>query len=140
MALTAEQVWEKYNRNMKAAGPSIKAGIESSNKSQTGNAIKAKQKMIDNHQAAIARGDWEKGLKEAGDETWKRNTINLGIPKIAAGIDANAEKIKRKMAQVVDVGQAAHAATKEMPNNNIEDAIGKVRKNIDTIRKGWGKV
>lgn len=139
MALTADQVFEKYNRNMKAAGPSIVAGIESSNKSQTKNAIKAKQKMIDNHAAAIQRGDWEKGLEEAGDELWKKNTINLGVPKIAAGIDANADKIRRKMAQVVDVGQAAHNATKDMPNNNIEDAIGKVRKNIEVVRKGWGK-
>ncbi len=139
MSLTAEQVFDKYMRNTKAAGPSIKAGIESSTKSQTGNAIKAKDKMVANHQAAIARGDWEKGLKEAGDETWKKNTIEKGIPKISAGLDASADKIRRKMSQVVDAGNAARSATENMPNNNDTEALAKVAKNMETIKKSWGK-
>ena len=138
MGLTSQQVIDKYNRNMKAAGPSIEAGIDSSNKSQTGNAIKAKQKMIDNHQAAIARGDWEKGLKRGGDEHWKKNT-KAGISRISQGIDNNQAKIAEAMTAVVAVGEQAHNATKDMPNNNIEDGIGKVRKNIETIRGAWGK-
>lgn len=137
--ISAEEAFKRYQNGMAGAGEKIKYGVLNTDKSQSRNAIAAKEKMINNLNKALNNGDWEAGLKRAGDEKWSSNLISKGVGKIAQGIESNKTEIKEKMAKVVEVGDRVREECSKMPNNNIEDAISKVRMNIEIQRAAWGK-
>lgn len=137
--LTDQQLYDKWKSRMSGAVNDVKLGVQNTKKSQTGNAVKAKDKYVARLQESIQKGTWEKKLKEAGDEAWKNGMLNKGADKIVTGINANEPKIQASMAMVNEVGKMARDVTKDMPNNTIEDGIEKVRANINAIRKAWGK-
>lgn len=139
MGSEGDRLFEKYRRNMGNAQTDIKNGVENTTKDQAKNAIKAKELMVENHRKAIENGKWEKNLKNAGHEKWKRNFLAKGVGKITAGIDANASEIKETMQMVHEVGQLVRSEVDKMPKGGIENSLARVRKMMETSQAAWGK-
>ena len=137
MALTGKQIAAKYKRNMAAAGPSIEEGVRTTTKSQTKNAIAAKDLMIANHAKAMADGKFEKGLEAAGDQKWADNLIKKGIPKIQTGIDLNMAHIERQFDKVATIGAAAKDQIDAMPKGGMSNALARVQRNMELISDFW---
>lgn len=137
--LTGAEAFKRYQQGMASAGEKIKYGVLNTDKSQSRNAIAAKDKMLANHAKAMNEGRWEKGLKASGDEKWASNLIAKGVGKISAGIEANKADIQAKFDKVVEVGERVRSECAQMPNNSIEDAINKVRMNMEIQKAAWNK-
>jgi len=139
MAKSVEQTFNKYRRNLTAAVGDMEYGAKNTSKSQTKNAIKQKQLMIDNHAKAIQSGKWERGLTEAGDAKWERNYVEKGLPKIGLGIDANADEIKAKFSAVIDNGERVSAEVAKMPKGGLNNAAARAMKAWQMTQDYWGK-
>jgi t-SNARE complex subunit (syntaxin) len=124
---------------MGSAGEDIKAGVQNTDKDQAASAIAAQELMRQRLIEALDRGDWVKGLQEAGHEKWARNMVDKGIGKITTGIDANKTEIIAKFEKVDQVGKEVRSATKNMPKGSIDDSLGRVRKSMEIQKDRWGK-
>ena len=139
MALTGAQIYEKYQRRMGQASEDIKRGVETTTKSQSEEAIKAAPRMRENLNKALDAGKYEEGLRRSGDAKWKRNLIEKGIPKIAAGITANKTEITQQFDKVSAVGEAVKTAVASMPKGSIEDSLNRVRASMVAQKAAWNK-
>jgi|SaaInl7_150m_RNA_FD_contig_21_72560_length_815_multi_21_in_0_out_0_2 hypothetical protein len=139
MALTGQEVAEKYARNMQNASQDIIKGVETTQKSQSKNAIAAKDKMTQNFNAAMAANKYEEGLTKSGDDKWRRNLINKGVPKIAIGIQTNMPEIVEAMTKVVAVGEEVKRMTSAMPKNSMADSLARVQRSMEIQKAAYGK-
>lgn len=131
--------YEQWKLRMGQSTGRMADGVEDTQKSQTGNAIKAKALMIENHNKAMQAGKWEEGLRRAGDAKWKRNMLEKGIPKIMTGINANAAEIAEKFAKVDEVGVIVKAKIATMPKGTLEDSVARSRESMIMQKDAWGK-
>ena len=82
--------------------------------------------MLANLTAAVNDGRWEKGLKRVSLEDWKTKTRDVGVGRIAAGIQAASAKVvafAEELLPHIDAGQAKLA---NMPDITLEDNIARM--------------
>lgn len=139
MALNGQEIFDKYSRNMGNAAQDIQKGVETTSKSQSENAIAAKDKMLQNFNAAMAENKYEKGLRKSGDEKWRRNLIQKGIPKIGAGIQANKSEIIEVFTKVAAVGEEVKNQVAQMPKNSMADSLARVQRSMEIQKAAYGK-
>ena len=91
--LTASEFQEKHARRLKAAVEDVRKGIDRVTESPTEKAALKQDKMLTNLTAAVNSGKWAAGLKRVSLEDWKKQTRDVGVNRIAAGIDAAKSKV-----------------------------------------------
>jgi len=91
--LTPQEFQEKHARRLKASVEDVRRGIDRVTESPTAKAAAKKDKMLTNLTAAVNSGKWEAGLKRVSLDDWKKKTRDVGVNRIAAGIDAAADKV-----------------------------------------------
>lgn len=135
--MTGAEIAAKYKKNLLGATEDIKRGVTNTDKDQAGNAIKAIPKMKTRIIEAIDNGKVAKGLTKAGHAGWQKGMLEKGVNNIAQGINVNEAKIIEQMGKVGEVGEAVRNVTKDMPNNNLEEGISKVRKAAEMQQDFW---
>ena len=123
--LTPEEFREKHNRRMKASLPDIQKGIERVTESPTAKAAAKKDKMLMGITEAVNSGKWERGLKRVTLEEWKEKTINKGLNRIAAGVDAAGPKVVAFAAKLNSFQDTLKGSVNKMPDTTQEDRINK---------------
>lgn len=91
--LTAAEFQEKHARRLKAAVEDVRRGIDRVTENPCEKAVAKKDKMLTNLTAAVNSGKWENGLKRVSLEDWKRKARDIGVNRIAAGIDGAKDKV-----------------------------------------------
>jgi len=91
--LTPQEFQEKHARRLKASVEDVRRGIDRVTESPTAKAASKQDKMLTNLTAAVNSGKWAAGLKRVSLEDWKKKTRDVGVNRIAAGIDAAASKV-----------------------------------------------
>jgi len=91
--LTASEFQEKHARRLKASVDDVRKGIDRVTESPTDKAAAKQDKMLTNLTAAINSGKWAAGLKRVSLDQWKKQTRDIGVNRIAAGIDGAKEKV-----------------------------------------------
>lgn len=122
---TAEQVAEKHNSRMKAAIPEMKIGIENVTESPTKKAAAKQDKMLAGITKAVQDGKWARGLNRVSLEEWKAKTIEKGLGRIAAGVDAARGKVEDFHRQLQPFQDALKTKIGKMPDNTLEDRINR---------------
>lgn len=82
--------------------------------------------MLTNLTASVNSGKWAAGLKRVSLEQWKKQTRDIGVNRIAAGIDGAKEKVinfAEALLPHIDRGQAKIAA---MPDTTLDDNINRM--------------
>lgn len=92
--LTSAEFREKHARRLKASVEDVRKGIDRVTESPTTKAASKQDKMLTNLTAAVNSGKWAAGLKRVSLEEWKTKTRDVGVNRIAAGIDAAATKVE----------------------------------------------
>jgi hypothetical protein len=82
--------------------------------------------MLTKLTAAVQGGAWAAGLNKVTLQQWKDQTTNVGVNRIAAGIDAAAPKVIAFATQLLPAVDAAVAKIKSMPDTTLEDNINRV--------------
>lgn len=123
--LSPAEFREKHARNMKASIPDIQKGIERVTESPTKKAALKKDKYLAGIQEAVASGKYERGLNSVSLEEWKSKTIQKGLGRISAGIDAAGPKVEEFAAQLNAFQDTAKAKIDKMPDTTQDDRINK---------------
>lgn len=121
--LTPTQFREKHARNLKASVPDIRLGVQRVTESPTEKAAAQQDKMLARLTEAVSSGKWAAGLRRVTLEEWKDKTLNKGIGRIAAGVDAAAPKIEAFAADLIAFENTLMARIDTMPDLTLEDSI-----------------
>lgn len=124
--LTPAEFQEKHARRLKASVEDVRKGIDRVTESPTEKAAAKQDKMLTNLTASVNSGKWAAGLKRVSLEQWKKQTRDIGVNRIAAGIDGAKEKVinfAEALLPHIDRGQAKIAA---MPDTTLDDNINRM--------------
>jgi hypothetical protein len=123
--VTPEQYQEKHARRLKGAIEDIRAGVGRVTESPTVKAAAKKEKMLAELTRAVQSGKWETRLKAVTLEQWRTNTIEKGLPRISAGIDAASTKVIAFATQLIAYENTLLTRIGGMPDLTIEDSISR---------------
>ncbi len=124
--LTAAEFQEKHARRLKASTEDMRKGIDRVTESPTAKAAAKQDKMLANLTASVQSGKWAAGLKRVSLEEWKRKTRDVGVNRVAAGIDAAKDKVvafAEDLLPHIDRGQEKIAG---MPDITLDDSINRM--------------
>ena len=133
--LTAAEFAEKHARRLKASTEDIRAGIERTVESPMLKAAAKKSKMVANLNEALQSGKWERGLKRVSLEDWKRKAADVGVGRIAAGIDAAQSKVTQFASELLPFIDQQKQKIANMPDVTLEDSINR----MSTFIRGMAK-
>ena len=121
--LTPAQVAEKHARRTKAATQDMVAGVNAVETNPATKAIAKKQKLMQNWNAAMQSGKWERGMKRVTLDGWKQSMIEKGVGRVAAGIDASMDKTTEFYAELLPFQDDLSKKIDNLPDLTIEDSI-----------------
>ena len=124
--LTASEFQEKHARRLKAAVEDVRKGIDRVTESPTEKAVLKQDKMLTNLTAAVTSGKWAGGLKRVSLEEWKRKTRDIGVNRIAAGIDGAKDKVVTFAEQLLPHIDREVSKIKTMPDVTLDDNINRM--------------
>ena len=124
--LTAAQFQEKHARRLKASTEDVRAGINRVTENPCEKAAAKKDKMLSNLTAAVQTGKWEAGLKRVTLADWKSKAADVGVNRIAAGIDAAKGKVIAFAEELLPHIDAQKAKIEGMPDVTLDDNINRM--------------
>jgi len=124
--LTALEYQEKHSRRLKAAVEDVRRGIDRVTESPTAKAAAKQDKMLTNLTAAVSSGKWASGLKRVSLEDWKRKARDVGVNRIAAGIDAAKDKVVAFAEDLLPHIDRQRDKIKAMPDVTLDDNINRM--------------
>jgi len=133
--VTPQEFQEKHARRLKGAITDMQRGIERVTEAPTLKAAAKKEKMLTNLQKAVTEGKWESGLKRVSLEEWKTKTIEKGLGRVSAGIDAAADKVISFAEELLPYQDRLRDELKTMPDVTLEDNINR----MTTFIRGMAK-
>ncbi len=124
--LTAVEFQEKHARRLKAAVEDVRRGIDRVTESPTDKAAAKQDKMLMNLTSAVNSGKWAAGLKRVTLEDWKRKARDIGVKRIAAGIDGAKEKVISFAEVLLPHIDRGKDKIKAMPDVTLDDNINRM--------------
>ena len=124
--LTPEQFAEKHNRRTKAALEDMRAGVQGVTEAPTAKAAAKQEKMRQRLLEALESGKWANGLKRVSLEEWKQKMLELGLNRVATGLDANKKKVEEFAAQLLPHIEEGQKLIEKMPDVTLEDSINRM--------------
>lgn len=124
--LTASEFQEKHARRLKAAVEDVRKGIDRVTENPCEKAAAKQDKMLTNLTAAVTGGKWAAGLKRVSLEEWKKKARDIGVNRIAAGIDGAKTKVIAFAEQLLPHIDAGQTKIKTMPDVTLDDNINRM--------------
>ena len=124
--LNATEFQDKHARRLKAAVEDMRKGIDRVTESPTEKAANKQDKMLTNLTAAVQSGKWSAGLKRVSLEEWKRKARDIGVNRVAAGIDAAKEKVVAFAEELLPYIDHQKAQLASMPDVTLDDNINRM--------------
>jgi len=133
--LTPEEAASKQASRLKGATEDIRRGIDRVTTAPTQLAAAKQDKMKTNLNASIDNGTWKKGLQAVSLEDWKSKARDVGVNRIAAGIDAAHAKQVGFYGKLLPAVDAAKSKIASMPDVSLEDNINRMTTYIREMNK-----
>lgn len=124
--LTAVEFQEKHARRLKAAVEDVRKGIDRVTENPCEKAALKQDKMLTNLTAAVTSGKWADGLKRVSLEDWKKKARDIGVNRIAAGIDGAKTKVIAFAEQLLPHIDREKAKIAAMPDVTLDDNINRM--------------
>lgn len=124
--LTPQEFTEKHARRLKASTEDIRRGIERVQTAPTALAAAKADKMKAKLVESIDSGRWANNTRKVSLESWKQSATNVGVGRIAQGIDNAAPKVQAFAEQLLPAIDSAKAAISSMPDLTLEDSINRM--------------
>lgn len=128
--LSPVEFQEKHARRLKASTEDIRRGIERVTESPCEKAAAKQDKMLANLTASVQSGKWAAGLKRVSLEDWKSKARDVGVNRIAAGIDAAKAKVVSFAEQLLPHVDRGKEKIKAMPDITLDDNINRMTEYI----------
>ena len=120
-----EEVAKKWGDRLKSSTPEIRDAITKLTVNPMEEAVKHKDKLLNNLTNAIKSGKWERKIKKVTLDEWKKLMTSKGIPNISTGVDNAQGKMKDFLGQLFEYEKRAKAEVDKIPVVTIEDAVKK---------------
>jgi hypothetical protein len=120
---TPEEYMEKWGRRLKGAGQDIRAGVERTTVAPGIAAAQASDKMLAGITEALNSGKWQRAVAGVSLQDWKEATVNKGINRIAAGVDASMSKNRVKVEKLLSDVDSSVSEIARMPSTTFQDRI-----------------
>lgn len=124
--LTAVEFQEKHARRLKASVEDVRKGIDRVTENPCEKAALKQDKMLTNLTAAVSSGKWAAGLKRVSLEDWKKKARDIGVNRIAAGIDGAKSKTIAFAEQLLPHIDREQAKIASMPDVTLDDNINRM--------------
>ena len=126
---------DKHAKRLKAASAEMRTGIERVTESPTAKAAAKQDKMRAKLLESIDNGTWAARLKGVTIEDWKSKMLNVGVGRVASGIDAAHDKVVDFATQLLPAVDAAKRKVEAMPDLTLEDNIARMSEYIREMGK-----
>lgn len=124
--LTATEFQEKHARRLKGAVEDMRRGIDKVTESPTEKAAAKQDKMLSNLTRAVQDGKWAAGLKRVSLDDWKKKARDLGVNRVAAGIDDAKNKVIAFAEELLPHIDRQKAKIAGMPDVTLDDNINRM--------------
>lgn len=124
--VTPQEFQEKHARRLKQSVEDIRRGIDRVTENPCEKAAAKKDKMLTNLTASVQNGKWEAGLKRVPLDKWKRQARDVGVNRIAGGIDAAADKVVSFAEELLPHIDREKAKITAMPDVTLDDNINRM--------------
>lgn len=126
MAMSPQQIAEKWSRNTTGATQSMRDGVNAVTANPMEKAAQAQDAYLAGVQRAVQTGKWQAGLRSVTLAQWKDDMINKGIPRISAGVAAAKEKYTRFMTELMAHIGTIRAELEGMPRGDLETNLNRM--------------
>jgi len=92
--MTGADFQAKHARNLKAAADEIKKGVEALTEAPGKKAAARKDVWVARMTDSAVHDRWARNVSKVSLDEWKRDMIEKGVGRIAAGLDRSADKIR----------------------------------------------
>lgn len=124
--LTAAEFQEKHARRLKASVEDVRKGIDRVTENPCEKAAAKQDKMLTNLTSAVTSGKWAAGLKRVSLEDWKKAARDIGVNRIAAGIDGAKAKVINFAEQLLPHIDREKSKIASMPDVTLDDNINRM--------------
>lgn len=129
--LSAQEIAEKWRKNVQGAGSSYKAGVLAVTTSPMEKAAQSKDLWVAGIQRAAESGTWEDGLRSVTLESWKIRTASTGADRFVQGAKDGEGKMQSFMTQWLPQAARIKTEVAAMPKGTIQDSIARAAKAIE---------
>ncbi len=136
--LTSQEFREKHARRLKASTEDMRRGIDRVTENPCEKAAAKQDKMLTNLTAAVQSGKWASGLRRVSLDEWKTAARDVGVNRVAAGIDAAAQKVERFADDLLPHIDRGISALASMPDITLDDNINRMTtftRHMATLRR-----
>jgi len=123
ISITPEEFQEKQARNLINATPDIRRGVMNVDKCPSHLTDEQLQKMSNNFQEAMTSGKTKRAMHAVSLEDWKRNTVEIGIARIPAGIAKSKAKVIAFATELIAYEQEGLNKINALPKVTFQDSI-----------------
>lgn len=127
--MSASQITEKHNRRTKAASEDMRRGIEAVTEAPGKAAAAKAAKMKQNLVKSIDDGTWARRVAGVSVDSWKKDMLEKGVGRVAAGLDAAADKTTQFWSEFLPVVASVQSKVAGMPDLTLEDNIQRMTAN-----------
>lgn len=117
------QAADKWSRRLSGATEDIRAGIERVQSAPGQAAARKRQKWETSVRDAGEK--WQRNVSRVSLEDWKRKALEVGLPRVAQGAQANVDKTQAFFEEFLPHLDRGVASIEQMPDNTIEDRINR---------------
>lgn len=122
------QTAAKWAANMQNATTSITNGVNAVTQAP-GEAAAAAVELWASRVAA-SKNRWATNVRAVSLQEWKTKMINVGIPRVASGAQANQPKMQAFLSWFLPAQDAVTQQTRAMPKGSIEQSIARAANQI----------
>lgn len=133
--LTPSEYAEKWNRRTKGAVSDLIKGVDRTEVTPSAEAIKKKDKLVQNLNQALSDGTWERRLAAYTKEDWKKDMKEKGAARIAGGADSAKSDMQDFGNELLAYESSAQNEIKNMPDLTLEDSKARAVAWIDKMSK-----
>ena len=126
MPITAQDAAAKWASRLKGATQEIRQGVESTDINPMERAADAADKYLNRVQESVNNGKYAARLRAVPLETWRRATIDKGIPRIASGVDAAEDDVEDFFTDLFNYQAPLKRQIESMPDTTLEDSIARM--------------
>lgn len=135
MPKTAQQITDKQVRRAQEAADDYLQGAEGVTEAPGVKAVRKKDKLRANFNAAVDSGKWEENTKAVSNDEWKRSVREKGAPRYASGVEAARPDILAFHEEFQAFLNNVKKEIDAMPDTTPEQRIAKMVANARAISK-----
>lgn len=121
--VTPDQMAQKWQSRLSGSTAEITAGVQGVTTAPGILAARQKQAWLARVQAS--QDKWARNVARVSLADWQNKMLNVGIPRIAQGAQANVDKMQAFAAEFLPYLDRGVASVKQMPKVTLEDSINR---------------